>query len=220
MRESADHVGQWRRSHGATQGQGGRLVVAWLRAVHRLAVPLARLGVSPDALTVAGLALAVAAVPVAAAGGRWPALAAALVVACSVADGLDGAVARLRSPSEQVRRWGAVLDAATDRLTEVAFGLVLWAIGAPAWLAVTAVAACWWLEYLRERVSSTVPQAPLVLTVGERPTRVIVTAMFALAAAAVPGLAGVLATCGAAVLGACAVIGVVQLVVSWGRLPR
>ena len=72
--------------------------------------PVAR--VSPDALSVTGVAVAGAAALVAGAGGRWPLLAAVLVVLVGVLDGLDGAVAL---HTGRARPLGAVVDAMADR---------------------------------------------------------------------------------------------------------
>ena len=100
-----------------------------------LAAGLVRLGVSPDAVTVAGtLGVVVAALwflP------RGQFVAGALVVAVVVlADSLDGMMARLLA-ARGVRRsgdWGAFLDSTLDRLADAAIfvGLVLWFVGAAA----------------------------------------------------------------------------------------
>ncbi|GAB2683196.1 CDP-alcohol phosphatidyltransferase family protein [Thalassiella azotivora] len=212
-----DDEARWRTEHHLDAGAGGPLVGPWLRLVTAAARPLARRGVAPDLLTAAGVVAALAAVPVALAGGRWTLLVAALVLLTAAMDGLDGAVARLR---EHRSRWGGVVDATADRFSEAAFGLVLWVLGAPAALVVAAVAGTTVLEYARERAAATGAADAVVLTVAERPTRVIVTLMFALAAGVLPHQAAALATTGAFVWLATALVGAVQLVVGWGRLPR
>src|SRR5207244_850525 len=94
-----EHVVGWSRLHGDLKPTS--LVRRYLRVVHRLAVPVARTGVHPDALTVASLAVAV---PV-----LWlPAVpAAALVLVSGLLDALDGSVALLQG---RPTRWGYVLD--------------------------------------------------------------------------------------------------------------
>jgi len=77
-----------------------------------LLAPLAgwchRRRISADALTLAGFGLGVLGA-IAIALGQWPA-ALALIIANRIADGLDGAVARLSGPTER----GAFLDIALD----------------------------------------------------------------------------------------------------------
>ncbi|MFP5345817.1 MAG: CDP-alcohol phosphatidyltransferase family protein [Actinomycetes bacterium] len=213
--DRAQYEDRWRRVHRLGATAGGPLVPAWLAVVQALARPLARRGVPPTGLTVAGLVLACLAAVVALVHARWALLAGALVLASGLADALDGAVALLR---DRPSRWGAVLDAGADRLSELAFAGVLWGLGADARWPAAAMAASWWLEYLRERASSTVSGAPVVVTVGEKPTRVVVVAMFALAADAVPHAAAAWATAGAAVWLLASVVGLVQLGLAWGRL--
>ena len=69
---------------------------------------LARRNVSADAITVAGFAIGLCALPLLAWSAFLPALAAILVN--RLCDGLDGAVARLRGPTDR----GAFLDIALD----------------------------------------------------------------------------------------------------------
>jgi phosphatidylglycerophosphate synthase len=69
---------------------------------------LARLGVHPDAVTLAGLALGLSAAAAVALGAFWTAL--ALILASRLADGLDGAVARARRTTD----FGGYLDICAD----------------------------------------------------------------------------------------------------------
>ena len=71
---------------------------------------LAARGVTADQVTLAGFALGVLAVPALAAG--WDGLALVLILSNRLADGLDGAVARLTGPTDR----GAFLDIALDFL--------------------------------------------------------------------------------------------------------
>ncbi|HMO06990.1 MAG TPA: CDP-alcohol phosphatidyltransferase family protein [Paracoccaceae bacterium] len=71
---------------------------------------LAARGVTADQVTLAGFALGVLAVPALAAG--WYGLALVLILSNRLADGLDGAVARLTGPTDR----GAFLDIALDFL--------------------------------------------------------------------------------------------------------
>ncbi|PKP70942.1 MAG: hypothetical protein CVT82_04015 [Alphaproteobacteria bacterium HGW-Alphaproteobacteria-4] len=71
---------------------------------------LAARGISADQITLAGFVLGVLAVPALALGQFWLAL--GLIALNRVADGLDGAVARLNGPTDR----GAFLDIALDFL--------------------------------------------------------------------------------------------------------
>jgi len=78
------------------------------RALAPLARALVRRGASADAITLAGFVIGLAAIPALAFGQFGLAL--ALILANRLADGLDGAVARLTRPTDR----GAFLDIALD----------------------------------------------------------------------------------------------------------
>jgi len=148
--------------------------------VYSLARPLASARIAPDAVT--GLGLVVAAlVPAAArADGRWLFAAAVAVVLSGLVDSLDGAVAVLTGRSTA---FGFVLDSVVDRCCDLLYLLALWLVGAPAGVVVGAGAVMMLLEYTRARAAAAGMTEVGVVTVWERPTRVIVTAMFLLGAA-------------------------------------
>jgi len=77
-------------------------------ALDRMARPLAARGVSANAVTLAGFALGLAAVPALAA--QQPLLALALILANRLLDGVDGAIARAAGPSD----FGGFLDIVCD----------------------------------------------------------------------------------------------------------
>jgi CDP-diacylglycerol--glycerol-3-phosphate 3-phosphatidyltransferase len=209
--DRAAYLDQWSQLHGGARPTG--VVGGWLRVVHALAAPFARLGVPPDVVTLLGLAVACAA-PLLAAQGRAGLVAAALVVFLSgLVDSLDGAVAVM---SGRVTRWGAVLDAVADRLSDAVFVAALWVAGAPAGACVAAVAVAWLHEYVRARAQAAGMGEVVTLTVAERPTRVIVVGMFLLAAAARPGEQW--PTYGAWTLIGLGLIGLAQLVVAVRRV--
>lgn len=202
------YLRQWSGLHGGYDpATGSWLVRCWLRVVYRLARPLAAVGLGPTTLTVGGVVLAAAAVAPAAAGGHWPLLGVGVVVASAVVDNLDGAVAILTG---KVSPAGFVLDSVADRLADVAFLVALWLLGAPGWLAVTAGVALGLLEYTRARAGNAGFGEIGVVTVGERPTRVVVTAFGLLGAGVVPSLAELSATIGAAATLGVATVGLVQ----------
>lgn len=161
-------------------------MLAWLRWVHWTARPLLALRAGPDALTALGLLLAIAVPFVVGQGGRWPLLGAALVGLSGLVDSLDGAVAVLTG---RTTRWGALLDAAADRLSDAAFGAGLWALGAPGVLVAAAVGIGFLHEYIRARAAALGLPDVGAVTVAERPTRVVGAGMFLLAAGLYPGAA-------------------------------
>jgi CDP-diacylglycerol--glycerol-3-phosphate 3-phosphatidyltransferase len=176
-----EHVRDWAGLHLTEPPQG--FVGGWLRAAAAVARPLARAGVSPNAVTVAALVAAVAAVPLAAVDG-WvgPATACLAVTVSGLLDALDGAVAVQAGRTTKV---GFLLDSALDRLADVALPAALAVVAAEhgghgvvaARLAVAAVAACWWLEYVRARGSLAGVTGKQLVTPGERPTRIVLSAV-------------------------------------------
>ena len=198
-RSGDEHVKEWAGLH-LTEAPTG-FVGGWLRASAAVARPLARAGVSPNAVTVAALLAAVAAVPLALIDG-WPgpAVACAAVTVSGLLDALDGAVAVQAGRTTKV---GFLLDSALDRLADAAYPAALALVAGPSdtvtTLAVTATAAAWYLEYVRARASlaaaptttaPTTAAAPAtaapataaapgrqVITPGERPTRIVLTAV-------------------------------------------
>jgi CDP-diacylglycerol--glycerol-3-phosphate 3-phosphatidyltransferase len=190
--ERDEYVARWSALHGGYRPGKRSLAGGWLTLAYRVARPCAAARASPDAVTVLGLVLAGAAVAPAAAGGWWLVLAAALVGLAGLMDSVDGAVALL---TERATRWGYLLDSATDRVADVLFVLTLWVAsggtsdGAPTspalrlTVAVLAGALMFLHEYVRARAIAAGMRDIGVVTVWERPTRVVVTAMFLVAGA-------------------------------------
>ena len=180
--DRAAYLDQWSLLHGGARPAG--VVGGWLRVVHAVATPMVRLRVPPDVVTLLGLAVSATA-PALAGQGRMGLVAAALVVFLSgLVDSLDGAVAVMTG---RVTRWGAVLDAVADRISDALFVAALWVAGAPGSACLAAVALAWLHEYVRARAGAAGMLGVGTLTVGERPTRVIVVGMSLLAAASRPG---------------------------------
>lgn len=201
---------RWSTAHGGVDPAGTRFVHGWLTLVHRLARPLAAARVSPDLLTLVGLVTALAVLAPAAAGGRWPLLAPVVVVASGLLDSLDGAVAVMTG---RTSRWGGVLDALADRVSDAAYCAALWLLGAPAWLAVVAAAIGWLHEYARARSAAMGLADVATITVSERPTRIVVATMFLLGTGVYASAADGWATAGAAATATIGVVGFVQLLV-------
>jgi CDP-diacylglycerol--glycerol-3-phosphate 3-phosphatidyltransferase len=195
---------RWAALHGGYDPRGSTLTRLWLTLAHTLARPLAALRVPPDLVTVAGALVSALAVWPAWLGGRWVLLAAVVVALSGVVDNLDGAVAVMTG---RTTRWGFVLDSVVDRVSDVLYLLALWVVGAPGWLVVLGGTLMGLQEYTRARAGNAGMSEIGVVTVSERPTRVIMTAMFLLGAgiyvAAAPtwALAGALAWCVASAVG-------------------
>jgi len=166
----AQFAAAWSALHGGFDPQrASPLVRGWVRLAYSGGSGLARLGIGPTAMTGIGLLLC-AAVPVAVVLGLPP-LAGLLVLLASFADALDGAVAVVAG---RATRLGFVLDSVADRLGELAWLTAFWLAGAPGWLVVAAGAVSWLHEYVRARASAAGMREIGAVTVGERPTRVIV----------------------------------------------
>jgi CDP-diacylglycerol--glycerol-3-phosphate 3-phosphatidyltransferase len=177
--DSADEDHGWSALHGGVQPS--LLVRGWLRLIRALAAgPVLR--IPPDVLSAAGV-LTLAGAWAAVAGPGWPALTVVLVLAAGVLDGLDGAVA-LRTG--RARPLGAVVDAVADRLGDLFLGAVLVALGSPLPWVLAALALVLLMEYLRARAQAVGMPGVGMVTVAERPTRLIVVAVAAAGAAVLP----------------------------------
>ena len=183
----------WQQLHGGLTPTP--LVRRWLVLLHRLGSPLARTGVHPDVLTFLALTCA-GGVPFVPAWAAVP-----LVLLSALLDGLDGCVAVLQG---RATRRGAVLDSTVDRCCDALFVVAMAQAGGALALGAGCGFAVLLLEYVRARSGEV-----LVITVAERPTRVLVT-VFALGLG--QGAAGLW------VLGGLTVVGLAQLGVAVRRV--
>jgi phosphatidylglycerophosphate synthase len=207
-----DYATAWSGLHGGFDPRRASFLVrGWVRIAYRVGSWLSRRGIGPMAVTTAGLFVGLT-VPVAAGTlGRWGAfLAAMLVLVAALADGLDGAVAVITGRTTGL---GYVYDSVADRMGEAAWLTAFWLAGAPAWLVVAAGGVSWLQEYGRARATAAGMSEIGVVTVAERPTRVLVAIFGLLAAAAVPAAI----TVATAVWLALALAGGVQLTVAVRR---
>lgn len=167
--EHTAYLQAWAQTHGGHDpAAGGRAERGWFALVFRVAAPLR--AVPPDALTAAAVVAAALSAAAADQGPRWCLLAALLVALSALLDGVDGAVAVLSGRSS---RWGHLIDSVGDRVSEALFGVALGLAGAPWPLCVLAVALGWLQEYARARAGAGGVSEILVVTLGERPVRVI-----------------------------------------------
>lgn len=214
MLDREAYLRQWADLHGGYDPRVSALARTWLSAVYA-AARLCR-SVPPLAITLAGLGAA-AAVPLLAAPASAGLLAAAAATAVlsGFLDSLDGAVAVITGRDS---RLGYVLDSAADRLADSAYVVALWLVGAPGWLCVVAGAAAALPEYIRARAGAAGMRAIAVVTVFERPTRVILVAALLIATVVLPGQHAVVATAGAAIWAMLGVVGTAQLLIAVRRL--
>ncbi|MEZ0164056.1 CDP-alcohol phosphatidyltransferase family protein [Kineococcus sp. LSe6-4] len=201
------YLQRWSALHGGTHANA--LVRGWLSGTHALARPLAVAGAPPSVVTLAGTALALAAAALAVAGGRGGAAAVGagvLLALAGVFDNLDGAVAVMTG---RTSRRGALLDATSDRVGDAACAVVLWACGAPAWLALLAGGLAQLQEYVRARAQGLGVEDVTIVSVAERPVRLAVAASCSIATAIVVWLDW--ATLGAGVWAVLGLIGLLQV---------
>jgi phosphatidylglycerophosphate synthase len=174
---------RWAATHGGYDPRSNLLVRGWLAVAYAVARPLAAARVPPDVVTLCGVLASAGVVVLAGLEGGWLLLAAGLAVVAGLLDNLDGAVAVLRG---RVSSYGTVLDSTCDRLSDLLLVAALWAAGGPAVACVLGGSLMLLQEYVRATAAVAGMREVGVVTVWERPTRVIVTSTF-LAAAALLG---------------------------------
>lgn len=151
------------------------------RYVDAVAKVLIRIGVSANAVTLAGTAIVVAASILLLSQGHL--FIGLIVVGLSVlTDMLDGAIARVKGTSS---RFGALLDSTCDRLADGAMlaGLAYWLLTEERFLAcaltLTALIASQMVSYVKARAESL--GAECNVGIAERPERLILAGLSVLA---------------------------------------
>lgn len=218
----AEYLARWSQLHAGIDPAANKLVLGWLGLAYVCARPLVALRVTPNVITIVGMLLA-AVVPViawhwqaAAASNGWLWLAVVLVAVSGLLDNLDGAVAVMTGRTSQ---WGQVLDAVCDRVADAALLITFGLLGAP-WLVVaSAVLLSLVQEYARARANALGSEELSTVTIWERPTRIIVTAVFIGLVAWSPFVAGTTwAVTGAVVAFILSVIGFSQVMFAIRRM--
>lgn len=204
-----EYFERWSQLHGGYDPRSSRLTGAWLTVAYTLARPLAVLRLPPDLVTITGGLVSILAVWFAWLGQQWVVAAAVVVALSGLVDNLDGAVAVMTG---RTSRWGFVLDSLVDRVSDTLYLVAMWVVGAPAWLCVVSGVLMGLLEYTRARAGNAGMREIGVVTVWERPTRVIVTAMFLLGAGVHVLSAEQWATAGTITWAVLGVVGLVQLI--------
>jgi CDP-diacylglycerol--glycerol-3-phosphate 3-phosphatidyltransferase len=213
----ADYLRRWAPLHGGYDPRPGSLAGRWLSLAYAAARPLAARGASPDALTAWGVLVSASVAAIASAGGRWPLAAGGVVVIAGMLDNLDGAVAILTG---RTSRWGFLLDSFADRLSDAAYLVALWVLGASGPLCVAGGGLMGLQEYARARAGNAGMGEIGIITVWERPTRVILTAGLLLGCGLLPDSAEVIATAGATAWVVLGLVGLAQLLVVVRRRLR
>lgn len=198
-----EYFQRWAELHGGLDPRTSLPVQFWLTVTYGLARPLAALGLSPDAVTLLGLLVALS-VPACVVQG-WLLAASALALAAGVVDNLDGAVAVLTGRSTD---WGYVLDSVADRVGDTALLLGLGLAADLPWFGALAAFLAFTQEYTRARAGAVGFSEIGVISLSERPTRVLISGMFLLAAALHGSQAARIGVWLAAIIGA---IGCVQV---------
>ena len=151
----------WSKLHGDAKIEG--IVKAWLQISFAVVKPLAKIKVTPNLLTFAGLVSAIALWQFA---DSW--IAAIFLVLSLFFDGIDGSLAIV---SRATSKFGAFTDSFVDRLSEIFWTLALYKLGTPAALVFFALLATYIQEYLRARAGGLGYEEVGIVTICERPVR-------------------------------------------------
>ena len=211
MLDRAGYFRRWAALHGGYDPAGSVLARGWLTLVYAAARRI--VAVPPPAVTGAGV-LAAVSVPLLSwayagpGGAGWLLVAAAVAVLSGFLDSLDGAVAML---SGRAGPRGFVLDSVADRLADSAYAVAFWVLGAPGWLCILGGGLAGLQEYVRARAGAAGMTEVGVVTVWERPTRVILAAGVLLATATVGERFAAVPTAGALAWTVFGIVGLGQL---------
>ncbi|MDV7100740.1 CDP-alcohol phosphatidyltransferase family protein [Gordonia amicalis] len=213
----------WSELHGGIDPRESFWVERWVLLSNACARPLARLGISPNAITVCGALATAIAFAVTFAGHGWFAVAAVVILLAAVLDGVDGAIAAQTGSATQ---WGRVLDTMADRWSDMFLAGIVVMAGAPPWMGVVIAVLTLFLEGTRATAQAAGMAGPGRVTVWERPSRVILAFIAMVAATVVwqiglsdsdaDALAATIAATGAIL----AMIGLLQLFVAVFRQTR
>ena len=159
--DKGEYLDNWSALHGGAKIEG--LVKAWLSISYAIVKPLAKLRVTPNALTLGGLIFAILLWQF---PHSWPA--ALFLIASLMFDGIDGSLAIV---TRVTSKFGAFTDSFVDRLSEVFWALALYELGAPKALVFIALVAAFTQEYLRARSGGLGHNEIGIVTICERPVR-------------------------------------------------
>lgn len=207
-----DYESAWSTLHG--QAQPSAMIRMWLRFMFVITTPLIR--ISPNTITLSSGIFAIglaglARVP----AGYW--LVALGIFLLGILDGIDGVLAVRRN---QVTQWGAFLDSMIDRVVDVSIAVMLVFAGADPLVVMIAVTLTLVHEYMRARAASVGYRLIGVVSVAEKPTRIILGMIAFTACSVVTGHAKSFSTICAWVWLGLALIGLTQLFVAYRKALR
>jgi phosphatidylglycerophosphate synthase len=151
----------WSKLHGDAKVSG--IVKGWLSISFTVSKALAKIRVTPNALTILGLVFGILLYMNSSA--IWAPL---ILVISLICDGVDGSLAII---TRQSSKWGALLDSVVDRVTEVFWILTLYSLGVDSKILITVLILASTQEYLRARAGGVGLKQVGVVTVAERPVR-------------------------------------------------
>lgn len=151
----------WSKLHGDAKVSG--IVKGWLSISFPVSKALAKMRVTPNALTILGLVFGI--LLYINSSAIWAPL---ILVISLICDGVDGSLAII---TRQSSKWGALLDSVVDRLTEVFWVLALYSLGVDSKILITVLILASTQEYLRARAGGVGLKQVGVVTVAERPVR-------------------------------------------------
>ena len=151
----------WSKLHGDAKVSG--IVKGWLSISFPVSKALAKIRVTPNALTILGLVFGILLYMNSSA--IWAPL---ILVISLICDGVDGSLAII---TRQSSKWGALLDSVVDRLTEVFWVFALYSLGVDSKILITVFILASTQEYLRARAGGVGLKQVGVVTVAERPVR-------------------------------------------------
>jgi phosphatidylglycerophosphate synthase len=147
--------------HGDAKVSG--IVKGWLSISFPVSKALAKMRVTPNALTILGLVFGI--LLYMNSNAIWAPL---ILVISLICDGVDGSLAII---TRQSSKWGALLDSVVDRLTEVFWVFALYSLGVDSKILITVLILASTQEYLRARAGGVGLKQVGVVTVAERPVR-------------------------------------------------
>ena len=151
----------WSKLHGDVKIAG--IVKGWLSTSFSTSKALARIRITPNALTILGLVFGV--LLYMKANAIWAPL---ILVISLICDGVDGSLAIITGKSS---KWGGLLDSVVDRLTEVFWILALYSLGVDSKILIAVLILASAQEYLRARAGGVGLTEVGVVTIAERPVR-------------------------------------------------
>ncbi|MEY3935050.1 MAG: hypothetical protein RI901_480 [Actinomycetota bacterium] len=128
----------WSKLHGDAKVSG--IVKGWLSISFTVSKALAKMRVTPNALTILGLVFGI--LLYMNSNTIWAPL---ILVISLICDGVDGSLAII---TRQSSKWGALLDSVVDRLTEVFWVLALYSLGVDSKILITVLILALTQEYL------------------------------------------------------------------------